>query len=159
MATVLIILGFLLALVGIAGSILPVLPGPPLGFFALIILSVAKDWEPFSVTFLVIMAALTTGVTVLDYVAPAVGVKKYGGSKFAVWASIIGLIVGVFFFPPWGMIIGAFLGALAGEAVFGEKGKPVMQVVWGVFVGTLAGTGLKLAVSGVVLFFYIKEMF
>jgi len=105
------------------------------------------------------MAALTTGVTVLDYVAPAVGVKKYGGSKFAVWASITGLIVGVFFFPPWGMIIGAFLGALAGEAVFGEKGKPVMRVVWGVFAGTLAGTGLKLAVSGVILFFYIKEMF
>jgi len=71
---VLIILGLLFALIGLIGCILPVIPGPPLSFFALIILSYAKNWEPFSATFLIIMAGLTILATVLDYVVPAIGV-------------------------------------------------------------------------------------
>jgi uncharacterized protein YqgC (DUF456 family) len=98
-------------------------------------------------------------VTLLDYVAPAVGAKRYGASKLAVWISVIGMLIGLFFFPPWGMIIGAFLGALVGEAVRGRKGKEMLRAGWGVFVGTVVGTGMKLALSGIMLFFYVKEMF
>ena len=82
---VLIILGLLFALIGLIGCILPIIPGPPLSFFALIILSYAKNWEPFSTTFLIIMAGLTILATVLDYVVPAIGAKRYGASQLGVW--------------------------------------------------------------------------
>lgn len=156
---VLIILGLLLALIGLVGCILPVIPGPPLSFFALIILSYAKNWEPFSSTFLIIMAGLTIVVTILDYVVPASGAKKYGASKLGIWGSIIGMLFGLFFFPPWGMLIGAIGGALAGELAAGKEGKKALRAGWGVFVGNMVSIGLKLAFSGVILFFYVKEMF
>ena len=57
------------------------------------------------------------------------------------------------------MIIGGFVGALAGEAVRGREGRRIFRAGWGVFVGAMVGTGLKLAVSVVMLFFYVKEMF
>lgn len=155
---VLIILGLLFALIGLVGCILPVIPGPPLSFFALIILSYAKNWEPFSATFLIIMAGLTILATVLDYVVPAIGAKRYGASKSGVWCSIIGMLIGLFIFPPWGMLIGAIIGALTGELAGGKKGKKALRAGWGVFVGTIMGIGLKLAFSGAILFFYIKEM-
>jgi hypothetical protein len=156
---VLIILGLLFALIGLVGCILPVIPGPPLSFFALIILSYAKNWEPFSSIFLIIMAGLTIVVTILDYVVPASGAKKYGASRLGVWGSIIGMLFGLFFFPPWGMLIGAIGGALAGELAAGKQGKKALRAGWGVFVGNMVSIGLKLAFSGVILFFYVKEMF
>ena len=156
---VLIILGLLFALIGLVGCILPVIPGPPLSFFALIILSYAKNWEPFSSIFLIIMAGLTIVVTILDYVVPASGAKKYGASRLGVWGSIIGMLFGLFFFPPWGMLIGAIGGALAGELAAGKEGKKALRAGWGVFVGNMVSIGLKLAFSGVILFFYVKEMF
>jgi uncharacterized protein YqgC (DUF456 family) len=156
---VLIILGLLFALIGLIGCILPVIPGPPLSFFSLIILSYAKNWEPFSTTFLIIMAGLTILATFLDYVVPAIGAKKYGASKLGIWGSIIGMIFGLFIFPPWGVLVGAIIGALAGELVGGKKGGKALRATWGVFVGSIMGVGLKLAFCGTILFFYIKEMF
>ena len=88
MALLLIITGLLLALAGIIGCILPFIPGPPLSFLSLILRSWAKGWEPFSVRFLVIMGMLTALLTVLDYLVPAGGAKKYGASRAGIWGSI-----------------------------------------------------------------------
>ena len=159
LTTCLIILGIILALAGFVGCILPILPGPPLGFLALLILSLAKDWEPFSATFLVIMGGLTILVTILDYLVPAVGAKKYGASKLGVWGSLIGLFVGFFVFPPFGMFVGGFVGAVAGELLAGREGGKALRAGWGAFVGNLVGMGLKFALCGLILFFYIKQMF
>lgn len=157
--TVLILLGLILAFVGLVGCVLPFIPGPPVSFLALIILSFAKNWEPFSSTFLIVMAVLTILVTLMDYVIPAVGAKKYGASELGAWGSIIGMVIGLFLLPPWGMFIGAFVGALAGEILAGKKGREVLRSGWGVVVGSIAGIGFKLAFCGVMLFFYFKEMF
>ncbi|UCB48465.1 MAG: DUF456 domain-containing protein [Deltaproteobacteria bacterium] len=159
MAIALIILGLLCALIGLVGCIFPVIPGPPLSFLALILLSLAKNWEPFSSTFLIIMGGLALLVTILDYVVPLVGAKKYGASKWGVWISMIGMLIGVLFFPPWGMLFGAFVGAFAGEVLAGKKGRKSLQAAWGVFVGNVVSIGFKLAYCGAVLFFYVKEMF
>ncbi|NIO05411.1 MAG: DUF456 family protein [Proteobacteria bacterium] len=155
----LVILGILVSLIGLAGCILPAVPGPPLSFTALIILSFARGWEPFSLSFLIVMGILTACVTLLDYVVPAAGAKRYGASRLSVWGSIIGMLIGLLFFPPWGMIIGALLGVLTGELVVGRRGKEAFRASWGVVVGNLVAIGLKLALSGVMLFFYVKEMF
>ena len=155
----LIILGLLLALVGIVGCILPFIPGPSLSFLSLLALSWAYRWEPFSIRFLVIMGFLTILLTILDYVIPAGGAKKYGASRAGIWGSLGGMPLGLFFFPPWGILIGGIVGAFLGELIAGKKGNVALRASWGVFIGYVAGTALKLAFSTIVLFFYIRELF
>ncbi|MFQ6082791.1 MAG: DUF456 domain-containing protein [Candidatus Aminicenantia bacterium] len=156
---VLIIIGFILVILGIIGCIVPGIPGPPLNFIALIFLSIAKRWEPFSITFLILMAAVTIVVTGLDYVLPAAGAKKYGASKFGFWGSIIGMLIGIVFAPPLGMIIGAFIGAVIGETLIGKRSYDALKAGWGVFIGTMLGIALKLAASGIMAFYFVKALF
>jgi len=156
---VLIILGLLVLILGLVGCILPILPGPPLSFLALILLSIAKGWQVFSTQFLVIMAALTIVVTVLDYIVPAAGAKKYGASKLGVWGAVIGMIIGLIFFPPLGVFVGALVGAILGEMVAGKEGKSALKAGWGVFMGTIFGIAIKLAASAVMTFYYIQALF
>ena len=155
----LIVLGLLIALLGIVGCLLPVIPGPPLSFVALLILSLAKDWEPFSGQFLIITGILAVVVSLVDYVLPAEGARKYGASKLGVTGSAIGMVIGFFFFPPVGIFVGAFLGAVVGELTASKGGKDALRAGWGVFVGIMVGTGIKLAFTGAMLFFYIKALF
>ncbi len=154
-----IIIGLLLAIIGMIGCILPVIPGPILSFCALILLSWIKNWQVFSQTFLMVMGAVTIFLIVLDYIAPALGAKKYGATKRGIWGSAIGMIIGIFFIPPWGMIVGAFAGALLGELSSGKSGRKALRAGWGILIGSVLGVGLKLAFTAVVLFYYIKEMF
>ena len=98
-------------------------------------------------------------VTILEYVVPVVGARRYGASKRGVWISMIGMLIGVLFFPPWGMLVGAFLGALVGEMLAGKQGRQSLRAAWGVFVGNVVGIGFKFAYCGAIIFFYVKEMF
>lgn len=158
MNVVLIIIGLILAIAGMVGCILPVLPGPILSFCALILISWTKNWQIFSQTFLIVMGAVTALLILLDYVAPALGAKKYGASRRGLWGSAIGMIIGIFFIPPWGMIVGAFIGALVGELAAGKSGSKALRAGWGILIGNVLGVGLKLAFTAVVLFYYIKAM-
>jgi hypothetical protein len=159
MVHVLEILGLLLALAGLVGCILPVIPGLPLSYAALLLLSVARHWEPFSPLFLVGMAALVVIVSALDYVVPALGAKKYGATRAGVWGSVIGMLVGVFFLPPFGAFVGAFAGAVIGEMTSGKEAQSALRAGWGVFLGTAVTLAFKLAASGLMLFFYLKALF
>ena len=158
MDVVIIVIGLILALAGIIGCILPVIPGPIFSFLALILLSWAKNWQVFSQTFLIIMGSLTALLMILDYIAPALGAKKYGASKTGLWGSAIGMVIGIFFIPPWGIIVGAFVGALVGELLAGKSGKKALRAGWGILIGNVLGIGLKLTFTAVAFFYYIKEM-
>jgi uncharacterized protein YqgC (DUF456 family) len=155
----LVVSGLIVAIIGFLGCLVPILPGPPLSFIALIILSLAKAWKPFSLTFILVMGGLTVLVTVLDYVVPAVGARKYGASKLGVWGSLLGLVIGLFAFPPFGMLIGGMAGAVAGELLAGRKGEDALRAGWGAFLGNMLTIGFKLSLSAVILFFYVKAMF
>ncbi len=155
---ILIILGLLLALVGLAGCILPLIPGPPLSFLALLILSYAKDWQAFSLTFLIIVAGLTMVVTILDYVVPAAGAKRYGASKLGVGGSIIGMLGGLFF-SALGNARGCNCRGTGWETGSGRQGKQALRAGWGVLVGNMVVTGLKLAFSGSMLLLYLRAVF
>ena len=159
MTIVLIIVGLILALAALAGCVFPVIPGPALSYVALLIVAWAKDWTPFSTTFLIIMFVLVVVVSVLDYVVGILGAKKFGASKYGVIGSIVGTLAGIFFFPPFGMLAGAIVGALAGELLAGKKGSAALKAGWGVIVGNLIGAGLKLAYCAVGLLFCIKALF
>ena len=158
MDAVIIVIGLILALAGMIGCILPIIPGPIFSFLALILLSWTKNWQVFSQAFLIVMGSLTAILMILDYIAPALGAKKYGASKLGLWGSAIGMIIGIFFIPPWGIIVGAFVGALVGELLAGKSGKKALRAGWGILIGNVLGIGLKLAFTTVVLFYYIKAM-
>jgi uncharacterized protein YqgC (DUF456 family) len=158
LSTVLAVLGLILAVAGLIACIVPVIPGPPLAYASLFILSAARDWGPFSVTFLIIMGILTVLVLVLDYVVPAAGAKKYGATKWGVWGSILGMLIGLFVFPPFGLFIGGFAGAMAGELYAGKGGNEAFRAGLGVFIGNLVSIGIKMGLCGVILFFYLKAL-
>ena len=143
----LIIVGFLLTLLGIAGSFLPVLPGPITGWFGLLLLYLTKA-VPMSYTFLGITLAIAILIWILDYIIPAMGTKKYGGTKYGVIGTTIGLIVGLIAPIPLGFVIGAFLGALIGELIHDAGDfKKAIKGAYGSFLGFLASTTIKLIVS------------
>ena len=96
----------ILMLVGLIGCVLPALPGPTLSYLGLVVLSFS-DRVTFSTKFFIIWGIVALIVTILDYIIPIWGTKRFGGSKYGVWGSIVGLLVGLFF-PPVGFIIGPF---------------------------------------------------
>lgn len=159
MLTLVIIIGSFLIILGLVGCMVPALPGPPLSFAAILILAASQGFAaPLSFTFVMLLAMLTVVVTALDYVIPAAGAKKYGASKWGIWGSILGMIFGILYFPPLGMIVGAFLGAVGVELLIGKSSKQAIKAGWGVFVGTLFGTVLKLMASGIMTYYFIKAL-
>lgn len=154
---ILIVIGIVLLLIGLAGCILPVLPGPPISYVALLLLHLTKSHQ-FTTGFLIFWAGIAIVVTIIDNIIPVLGTKKYGGSKKAIWGSIIGLIVGLFAFPPIGIIIGPFAGAVVGELIDGKKTGDALRSGFGAFMGFLGGTILKLIASGLMSFYFFKEL-
>ncbi|WP_073003181.1 DUF456 domain-containing protein [Mariniphaga anaerophila] len=155
---VLIIFGVLFIVGGILGAVLPVLPGPPLSYIGLLFLHFTDKYQ-FSSRFLIIWGIVTVAVYLLDYAIPAWGTKRFGGSNRGVWGSIIGLIIGLFFFPPLGIIIGPFLGAVIGELTAGKDSAAAIKSGFGSFIGFLLGTLMKLVVSGLMAWHFGKELF
>ena len=154
---VLIVFGILLMIAGISGCVLPVLPGPPLSYLGLLLLHFTERYQ-FSTRFLIIWAIITVVIYALDYIIPAWGTKKFGGSKQGIWGSMIGLVIGLFFFPPFGIIIGPFLGAIIGELISGKDSRVALKSGFGAFIGFLTGTLLKLIASGMMTWYFFKEL-
>jgi len=141
------LLGLVLIVVGILGCVLPVIPGPPISFLGLLVLHLTEKVQ-FSNRFLLLMAGIAIFVTVLDYIVPIWGTKKFGGTKRGTWGATIGLIIGLFFGPP-GIIIGPFAGAFLGELSGGRDQKSSLRAGFGAFIGFLMGVGIKLVASGI----------
>ena len=157
MDLVLIGLGIILMITGIIGCVLPFLPGPPLNYIGLLLLHFTERYQ-FSTEFLVFWAIITAIVYGLDLVIPVWGTKKFGGSKYGIWGSVIGLLAGFFFFPPLGIIIGPFAGAVIGELFAGKDSGAALKSGFGSFVGFITGTVLKIAASGVMTWYFVKQL-
>ena len=162
MNTVLIIVAILLVLIGIAGSIIPGLPGPPFSWAALLVLNFTTAAD-HNATFLVVTAAVAVVITLLDYVVPSLSTKRHGGSKAGVWGCNIGLVVSIIGLPfgPTGLIgviFWPFVGALVGELLSGKQSREAVRAAWGAFLGFLTGTGLKLAYGIFAAFFIVRDL-
>jgi uncharacterized protein len=154
MDILLLVLGIVLLVVGLAGCILPFLPGPPLCFAALLIQQF-QSTPPYTTKFLVIWAIVTVVVTGLDYVIPVYGTKRFGGTKYGMWGCAIGLIVGIWM-GPLGLIIGPFVGAFLAELIGNSNSNQALRAAWGSFLGFLIGTLLKLIVCFVMIWYFIE---
>ncbi len=147
MDIVLSIAACLLAILGIVGAVVPVLPGPVLGYCGLLCIAAASFSETDAAT-LWIWGGVTLAVTVADYVLPAWMAKRFGGSHAGAVGATIGAIAGIFVFPPIGILLGPFVGAVVGELIHnGEDTAHAIQVGIGSFLSFIVGTGLKLFVS------------
>jgi len=154
----LLILGFLLCILGIIGSFLPILPGPFTAWLGLLLLyltnAIPQDW-----TFLGITLGVSILVWILDYAVPALGTKKFGGTTYGMVGSSIGLIVGLVFMGPLGIIIGPFAGAFIGEIIKNsDDSSKALKAAFGSFIGFLAGTFLKFTVSIAFLFLFVSKV-
>lgn len=152
----LLILGFLLIIVGIIGSILPALPGPPLSWIGLLLVYLTS-WVEVNYAVIIFTAILTIIISILDYVIPSKGTKYFGGSKYGIWGTNIGLIAGLFF-PPFGFIIGPFVGAFAGELYHNRTDqKRALKAATGSFIGFLSSIFIKLILcfSFLMIYFYL----
>ena len=151
METLLIILALVFGIIGLLGSVLPALPGAPLSYIGLLLLLPCEGADISSATLWVTGIFLAI-VSILDYIAPVWLTNLSGGGKQAARGSMAGLIAGLFFFPPWGLIVGPFVGAFIGELMEGSSKGKALKVALMSFVGFLLTTGLKIIYSGVLLF-------
>ncbi len=156
MDTLLIITGIILLIAGLAGSVLPIIPGPPLSYLALLALHFTS-YKAFTTDFLVVMGIVVVILTVLDYMVPAWGATKFGGTKYGAWGSTIGLIIGLFM-GPFGIIIGPFLGAYLGETIAGSDSKKAFRAALGSFLGFVAGTVMKLIYGLVAIVYFVNAL-
>ncbi len=152
-----IILGVILMLAGIAGSILPVLPGTPLCYIALLIQQFRTD-KPFTVRFLVVWAVIIGAVILLDYLVPIYGTKRFGGSKYGIWGCTLGFLA-AFWLGPWGIIFGPFIGAFIGEYIANKDSQQALRAAIGSFAGFLFGTLIKLVTAFVMAYYLFLSIY
>ena len=151
----LLTIGFLFVMLGLIGSFLPVLPGPLTSWLGLLILYYTSI-VPMNYTFLGITLAIAILIWILDYIIPAIGTKRFGGSKYGVYGTTIGLLIGLFSPIPLGILIGAFLGAFIGEILHDKTNtKRAFKASIGSLLGLITSATIKFSVALVyaVLFF------
>jgi len=154
----LLVLGIILMIAGLIGCVLPVIPGPPISFIGLIVLQLTR-FADFELKFMLVLAFVTILVTILDYVVPIWGTKKLGGTRAGLWGAGIGMFVGIFFFPPIGLIIGPFLGAFVAELIKGAEVNQSFRSGLGSLLGFMLSTGLKLITSFVMTYYFVAALF
>lgn len=152
MEYLLIIVSILLAFVGVLGAVLPMLPGSPLSFLGLLLLSFC-DRSEISTATLWISGVFMVVVTLFDYLLPIWFTNLSKGSPNSTRGATAGMLLGLFF-PPWGLVFGPLLGAFVGELLATAVTKKAIEVAMMSFLGFLATTGTKL-IYGLVLFFMV----
>ncbi len=152
MDTILILLGLACVIIGVFGSFMPVLPGPTISWVGILLLYLTKTVEN-NYWILGITLIITIFISILDYTIPAKGTKKFGGSKYGIWGTNLGMIIGFFFIPiPLGFMIGAFIGAFIGELYFNSQDKKrALKAATGSILGFLASSFMKFIVCVVYL--------
>ncbi len=152
------VLGFVFVCLGILGSFLPVLPGPITSWVGLLLIQltspITENWMYLGVTLFVAVF-----IFILDYFIPAIGAKKFGGSKYGAYGTTIGLIVGLLSPIPFGIVIGAFSGALVGELLYdSEDVNRALKASFGAFIGFLTSTFIKFSTAVLYFILFIMDL-
>jgi len=154
------IIAIILAVVGIAGGFLPVVPGPPLSWVALLLVYFSESAkDEVSLAALIVWLVIAVIITILDYILPGIFTKVTGGHKAAEKGAMIGLIAGIIL-TPIGMILGSFLGAFIGEMSVGRKNiAHSLKAASGAFLGFIMTTGIKVIFSIILLWQVVVHLF
>jgi uncharacterized protein YqgC (DUF456 family) len=150
--------GLFFVCLGIIGSFLPILPGPITSWIGLFLLHLTKA-TPQNWTFLGITLFIAALIFILDYFIPAMGAKRFGGTKYGAYGTTIGLIIGLLSPIPFGILIGAFSGAFVGELLYdGKDTNRALKASTGAFVGFLASTTIKFIVASVYFVLFVVKV-
>lgn len=133
-----------LILIGIAGTVLPVLPGVPLVFAGMLLAAWADDFAHVGVVTLIVLGVLCLVALAIDFVASFAGARRVGASARALWGASLGTLIGLFFGIP-GIVLGPFAGAVVGELSSGSNARRAAHVGVGTWLGLLFGTLAKIA--------------
>ncbi len=152
------ILAGILVITGFIGSVLPVLPGPPLSYLGLLLFHWSK-YTQYSPAILWTLGIATLLITIFDQLFPIIMTKRMGGTKYGSWGTTIGLIIGFFIAPPIGIVLLPFIGALVGELIGGAQMHKAVKSAMASFLGFLLGTGIKLVIAGVIIYYYFSRLF
>lgn len=155
---ILIMAAIILTALGIIGCVVPGLPGPLFSYLSLITLHFADEGGVFSTQFLIIWLVVIILISALDYVMPVYATKRFGGTRYGVIGGVIGLLIGIFLFPPFGIILGPLIGAIIGDLVAGKQFESALRSGLGSFIGFLAATTIKLAVSITIAVFLVINL-
>lgn len=146
----------LLFVVGMVGAVYPILPGVLAIYAAYFIYGWLISWEPFGFWFWLIQTLIVIIIIVADYAVSALGVKKFGGNKAAIIGSTIGLIIGPFVIPAFGIILGPFIGAVVGELIIGTSWQNAVRAGIGSVLGFFASSVVKIALQlAMIIIFFI----
>ena len=151
MEILILIVIIILLILGVVGSLLPILLGPPFSYIAVLLYHFFI--RNINENALLWLALLVIGVTILDYFLQIYYVKKAGGGKYAIRASLAGMLVGIFLFPPFGILLGALIGAYIGAKI--EMKKNAVTIAFGAVWGFITGTILKLCVSIYIIYYLL----
>ena len=158
MNTLLIIAAILCGIIGLIGSVLPILPGPALSLVGMIC-AYMTDGSTISQATLWVWGIVTLIVSILDYILPGYFSKMFGGSKAGITGATIGVFVGMFM-GPMGIILGPFFGAVTGE-MFNQRRTlgEAIKVGFGSLISFIVGSGMKLVVTGMMMYYIWKDLF
>lgn len=145
--TVLAAIVLILALlVGLVGVVVPVLPGVPVAAVGAVLAAWMVGFERFGLVPLAFVIALAVLAQIIDLAGNWVGARFYGARRAGLWGGVIGSIVGLLLFPPFGFLLGALIGAVLFELAGGRPFDEAMRAGLGAFVGALGGTVAKLLI-------------
>jgi len=147
-----------LLIIGIIGCFVPVMPGPPISYGALLVFHFLSSYNISEKT-LWLWVFIVIAVTIFDLWVQIYGVKRFGGTKKAVNGSIIGLLIGIFVLPPFGVIIGPFIGAFVGARIDDPNIKKALKIALGALAGFLLGTLVKLIVCLSIIYIIFESFF
>lgn len=154
-----LIIASVLVLVGLAGSVLPLLPGVPLIFIGILIYGWATHFMLLEVGFIALALVLTILAAVIDWVAGSLGARRYGASRWGVAGALLGGLVGVVTVGPLGLILGTFIGALLGEVLAGRTTGEAVRAGWGSLLGLVGGTAVRFAIALTLTVMFFMKVF
>lgn len=141
--------------VGMAGAVFPILPGALAIYLAFFVYGWFFTFEPFGFWFWSFQTVAVVVLFAADYMVNAWGVKKYGGSRASVIGSTIGILIGPFVIPAFGLIIGPLAGAVLGELIHGSNFERALKVGWGALVGLFSSMIVKIILQGAMIVMFI----
>ncbi len=146
-------------LAGLAGSIIPGMPGPPVVFAGAFIYALLTGFSEIGWVLLLVLGLLAAVSQLLDYLASAYGAKRFGGTGWGIWGSLIGGLIGFFIFNIPGMIVGLFAGAVIMELWKGKKDtRTALKVGGGSLLGFLGGTLMKVIFSLLMIGLFLVDV-
>ena len=154
--TIISFVAFGFMILGIIGSIIPVIPGPIMSYIGLLLIHFFTDLN-FTDNELVRYGIITVLVFASDYILQFLGVNKMGGKKYAVYGTMIGVSIGLFF-PPIGLILGPFIGAFMGALLEKNSNRYAFKIAFGALLGFVFGTIIKLSYSLYILYLVINKL-